>query len=109
LLAIVLFPFFIQNPFGFFNVYSFPFASGAITVIYFMIFESSRGASFGKSIMNLKVKTKDGSNVTIEKAFIRNISKLHPILLLLDLAAGLVTSTDLHQKYSDRIVNTTVE
>jgi hypothetical protein len=28
--------------------------------------------------------------------------------LLLDLIGGLVTSTDLHQKYSDRIANTTV-
>jgi uncharacterized membrane protein YvbJ len=43
-----------------------------------------------------------------EKEFIRNISKIHEVLLLLDVIGGLITSKDLHQKYSDRIANTTV-
>ena len=109
LLMIVLFPFNIGNPLGVFNMLSFPFASGLISIIYFTILESANGASFGKGVMNLKVITKGKEKLTIEKAFIRNISKLHPVLLLLDLVGGLITSTDLHQKYSDKIANTTVE
>ena len=109
LLMIVLFPFNTANPLGVFNVLSFPFASGLLSVIYFTILESTNAASFGKGLMNLNVKTKEKENLTIEKVFIRNISKLHPVLLLLDLVGGLITSTDLHQKYSDKIANTTVE
>jgi uncharacterized RDD family membrane protein YckC len=109
LLMVVLFPFNIGNLLSVFNVLSFPFASGLLSVIYFTILESTNGASFGKGLMNLKVITKEKENLTIEKAFIRNISKVHPVLLLLDLVCGLITSTDLHQKYSDKIANTTVE
>jgi uncharacterized RDD family membrane protein YckC len=109
LLMIVLFPFNIGNPLGVFNMLSFPFASGLISIIYFTILESANCASFGKGVMNLKVITKGKEKLTIEKAFIRNISKLHPVLLLLDLVGGLITFTDLHQKYSDKIANTTVE
>lgn len=100
-------PFNLGNIFGLFN-FNFPFFSGLVALVYFPIMELN-GATFGKGIMNLKVKTKDGTKMTIDKVFIRNISKLYPILLLLDLVAGLVTSTDLHQKYSDKIANTTVE
>ena len=109
LLMVALFPFFISNPFGFFNIFSFPFATGLLGVIYFTLLESFRDATFGKGFMNLKVATKAGEKPTFEKAFIRNISKIHPVLLLLDVIGGVITSTDLHQKYSDRIADTTVE
>ena len=105
--GVILLPFNLGNIFGLFN-FNFPFFAGLISLLYFPIMELN-GATFGKGIMNLKVKTKDGSKMTLDKVFIRNISKLYPVLLLLDLVAGLVTSTDLHQKYSDKIAYTTVE
>jgi uncharacterized RDD family membrane protein YckC len=108
LLVIALFPIFIANPFSFFNLLSFPFAMGALYILYFTLTESFRGATIGKGLLGLKVTTKAGGNPSFEKAFIRNISKIHWALLLLDLIGGLVTSTDLHQKYTDRIANTTV-
>jgi uncharacterized RDD family membrane protein YckC len=108
LLAILMFPVFIVNPSAFFDALSFPFAMGLIYIFYYPIAESMYGATFGKKLMGLKVVTKTGERPTFEKAFIRNISKIHPVLLLLDLIGGLITSTDLHQKYSDRVANTTV-
>jgi uncharacterized RDD family membrane protein YckC len=108
LLIVILFPIFVANPASFFNVFSFPFAMGVLYVIYFTVTESFRGATIGKGFMDLKVVTKAGGKPSLEKAFIRNISKIHWVLLLLDLVGGLITSTDLHQKYSDRVANTTV-
>ena len=108
LLAIVLFPIFIVNPAAFFNLLSFPFAIGLLSIFYFPIAETMYGATLGKSLLGLKVVTKSGEKLSFEKAFIRNISKIHGVLLLVDLIGGLITSTDLHQKYSDRIAKTTV-
>jgi uncharacterized RDD family membrane protein YckC len=108
LLIIALFPFFIANPASFFNVLSFPFAMGVLYVLYFTFADSFRGATIGKGLMGLTVVTKTDGKPSLEKAFIRNISKIHWVLLLLDLVGGLITSTDLHQKYSDRVANTTV-
>jgi len=108
LLAIALFPIFIGNPFGFLDILSFPFAMGAFAVIYFSIAETMYGTTFGKSLLGLKIVSTADKKISIEKAFIRNISKIHPVLLFLDLIGGLITSKDLHQKYSDRIANTTV-
>jgi len=108
LFAIVLFPVLIGNPFAFVNVFSFPFAMGLFYILYFPIAETMYGATIGKRLLGLKVVTESGGKLSFEKAFIRNISKIHQVLLLLDLIGGLVTSTDLHQKYTDRIANTTV-
>lgn len=109
LFAIALFPMFIGNPFAFVNVFSFPFAMGLIYILYFPIAETMHGATMGKRLLSLKVVTKTGGKKpSFGQAFIRNISKIHQVLLLLDLIGGLITSTDLHQKYTDRIANTTV-
>ena len=108
LLIIVLFPIFITNPASFFNLFSFPFAMGILYIVYFTLTEAFRGATIGKGFFGLKVVAKTGENLTLESAFIRNISKIHWVLLLLDLVGGLITSTDLHQKYSDKLANTTV-
>jgi uncharacterized RDD family membrane protein YckC len=108
LLIIALFPFFIGNPFAFFNIFSFPFAMGLLYILYFSIAETMHGATLGKSLLGLKVVTKAGGRPSFGQALIRNVSKIHQVLLLLDLIGGLITSTDLHQKYSDRIASTTV-
>ncbi len=108
LLFIAQLPFLILNPVGFVNNFSFQFAVGGISVIYFIIAETVYGTTIGKSLLGLKVVTSSGEKISLEKAFIRNISKIHGVLLLLDVIGGVITSTDLHQKYSDRIANTTV-
>ena len=108
LLIIALFPIFIANPASVFNLLSFPFVMGLFYILYFTLADSVRGATIGKSLLGLKVVTKTGGNPSFEKAFIRNISKIHWVLLLLDLIGGLITSTDLHQKYSDKMAGTTV-
>jgi uncharacterized RDD family membrane protein YckC len=108
LFGIAMFPAFIANPASLFDIFGFPFAMGLLYILYFPFAETMYGATFGKSMMGLKVVTTAGTRPSLEKAFIRNISKIHQVLLLLDVIGGLITSTELHQKYTDRLADTTV-
>lgn len=104
----VFFPLFLANPIGFFNWLSFPFAMGLIYVLYFTIAESSYGYTIGKGMVGLKVVAVDGGRPNLESAFIRNISKIFWVFLILDVVGGFFMARDPHQKYSDRIARTTI-
>jgi uncharacterized RDD family membrane protein YckC len=81
---------------------------GLIFVFYFTLMESTSGASIGKRVFRLKVVGRSGSNPTTAEAFIRNISKLYWLLLLLDVIIGLAISKGYQQKYSDHFMGTSV-
>lgn len=93
---------------GIFNWLALPFVMGLIYVLYFTITESIYGYTMGKRMVNLKVMKTNGKKPSLESAFIRNISKIHFLLLLLDTLGGFFTSKDTHQRYVDQIANTTV-
>jgi len=105
---IILFPLFLANPFWFFNWLSFPFAMGLIYVLYFTLAESFYGGTIGKVWLELKVTAVDGRRPSLESSFVRNISKIYWVLLILDVLGGFFIARDPHQKYSDRIAHTTV-
>jgi uncharacterized RDD family membrane protein YckC len=87
----------------------FPLILGVLEVIYFSLMESYLGTTIGKRIVGLRVQTTDGSEITLKKALIRNISKIYWLLLLIDWIIAVVTpDDDPHQKYTDRIAGTTV-
>lgn len=96
------------NVAGIFNWLNFPFVMGLVYVLYFTITESSYGYTIGKRLVNLKVVSTGGQKPSLKNAFIRNISKIHFIFLLLDAIGGFFTSKDHHQKYIDQIAHTTV-
>jgi len=70
--------------------------------------DSTRGQTFGKMFMNLKVTVTDGKPPTFGLTVIRNISKIYWLLLLIDVIIGMATVGDPYQKYSDRFAGTTV-
>jgi len=82
--------------------------SGIILIFYFPLMESSSGASIGKHAMHLRVVSKSGSNPTFLEAFVRNISKIYWLLLLLDVIVGLAVTKGYQQKYSDSLMGTSV-
>jgi len=85
------------------------FLLGVLEVLYFMFMDAYYGATLGKRILGLHVQMVDGSKVTLEKAFIRNISKIFWLFLLVDWILGVATpGRDQRQKYTDRIAGTTV-
>jgi uncharacterized RDD family membrane protein YckC len=101
------------NPFAFLVPLN-PFASawivltGLLFIGYFTILEWKYHKTVGKSLLGLLVITTDGSKVTLEKALIRNVSKIYWLLLLLDVMGGLLTEAKPGQKFSDKIAGTTV-
>ncbi len=86
----------------------FAIAAGLIIFLYFIVAEVTRGATVGKSAFNLKVVGPNGGNPTFIQSLVRNISKIYWILLLLDVVVGLATSKQYTQKFSDRLVGTSV-
>lgn len=87
----------------------FPLLYGIFALLYFIIMEVSIGATVGKKILGLEVQMTNGSKVTFDKSFIRNISKLFGVFLILDWLVGIATpGPDPRQKYTDRIAGTTV-
>lgn len=95
-------------PWYLFNPLSFPFFAGILSVLYFSLMETYYGATFGKRIMNLKPTTLDGQKLSLDLAFIRNVSKIYWIAVLLDTIIGLATTGDPHQKITDQVAGTTI-
>jgi uncharacterized RDD family membrane protein YckC len=98
---------------GFFAIYGFafvfPFFFGIIEVLYFVILDVSWGATIGKRVMGLQVQMTNGGKVQFDKAFIRNISKIFWLFLILDWLIGIATTgSDKRQKFTDRWAGTTV-
>lgn len=82
--------------------------SGLVLVLYFAIAETAYGTTVGKSILRLKVTTDDGGMPSLGTSFIRNISKIYWVLLLLDVVVGLAMEAGYKKKFSDRYANTLV-
>ena len=110
--GILAFATFFAGGFGYFfagtGFLFFWFIWGIVAVLYYSIFDSSWGATIGKRILGLQVQMTNGGKAPLEKAFIRNISKIYPLLLLLDWLIGIATPGDKRQKFSDRYAGTIV-
>ncbi|MGD0477692.1 MAG: RDD family protein [Nitrososphaerales archaeon] len=86
----------------------FTFLAGAILVLYFTAFEVLAGASIGKRVMGLKVVASGGRAPNAVEALVRNVSKLYWLLLILDIIVGLAMSKSYTQKYTDKLMGTSV-
>jgi uncharacterized RDD family membrane protein YckC len=81
---------------------------GVILILYFPLSEVMWGATIGKRVLGLKVVSKNGTNPTFVEAFVRNVSKIYWLLLLLDVIVGLAVSKGYQQKYTDKMMGTSV-
>jgi len=90
------------------NVFAFPFLSGIFWLLYSAIMEYFYGYTIGKRIMALKVVTADGKRPTLDLAFLRNVTKIYWVLLLLDILIALALTGDPTQKYTDKFARTSV-
>jgi len=87
---------------------SFDLLQGLLFFLYAAFLESIWGSTIGKQIMNLKVTTTDGKLPTFDRTLIRDVSKIHRLLWLIDTVIGMATAGDPHQKISDRFAGTTL-
>lgn len=84
------------------------FLFGLFAVLYWAFMEGFvGGATIGKKVMGLQVVGTTGP-LDLGRVFIRNVSKFHPVLALLDWLIGLATLGDPRQKFLDRYAGTTV-
>ena len=93
--------------FGSFGLGRFGIFFWILWLLYTVVLEGARDATIGKSIVNLRVQVFDG-RMDFVKALIRNISKIHGLLLILDWIVGMVIDGDPRQRFLDRISNTVV-
>lgn len=84
------------------------FLWGIVFVLYFAVTESWYGASLGKRVFKLKVVSRSNTKPNFAEAFVRSLSKIYWLLLLLDVIVGLALSKGYQQKYSDHLMGTTV-
>lgn len=91
-------------PFGaFFGTFA-----SLLLVLYFAIAEASSGKTIGKAIMRMHVTTDGGGRPALGASFLRNLSKINWVLLLLDVIVGLALEAGYMKKFSDRFLGTSV-
>ncbi|MGH2639906.1 MAG: RDD family protein [Rhabdochlamydiaceae bacterium] len=82
--------------------------SALLFLLYFTVMEGTYQRTVGKSFLGLRVSTVDGGPIDMGQAFIRNISKIYWLLLLLDLIGGFFLNVRPGQRYLDKVANTIV-
>jgi uncharacterized RDD family membrane protein YckC/ribosomal protein S27AE len=89
------------------DIFRFPLLFGVLFVVYSAVLETGLGATLGKKLLSLQV-VGVGAPLDLAKGFIRNLSKIHILLLVIDWLVGLATQGDPRQRYLDRLSATTV-
>lgn len=77
------------------SVYAiFPYLVPIIELIYFIFLEKSKGATIGKSLMYLEVRSRNGAYINWAQAVVRNLTKIYWVPIIFDWAIGRVMNTD---------------
>jgi uncharacterized RDD family membrane protein YckC len=71
-----------------------PYVSGALTFVYFVLSEKLFGASIGKSVLYLEVKSKNGANISWLQAIVRNLTKICWVPIIFDWLIGKILRSD---------------
>jgi uncharacterized RDD family membrane protein YckC len=90
------------------GVWAAPFYLGLGQIIYSSLTEYAYGATFGKQIIGLKVVNRKNKRPSIFSVFIRNLSKAHWVMLLIDFISGVFRSVDPRDKYLEKVSGTYV-
>jgi uncharacterized RDD family membrane protein YckC len=91
------------------NGFVFSFFSGIPLFLYSALTENIYGYTLGKRIMNLKVVKGEGRRPPMNIAFLRNVTKIYGLALLLDVVIALaLPNRDPTQKYTDTYAGTMV-
>ena len=89
------FLYYIVNPYNSYMVYNyFPYVVPVLILVYFILCEKFNGATVGKSLMYLQVRSKNGSLISWPQAIVRNLTKIYWIPIIFDWAIGKILKTD---------------
>lgn len=81
------------NPYSSFQIYTyFPYVVPILIMVYFILLEKIKGATVGKSLMYLRVISKNGRRISWIQAVVRNLSKIFWFPIIFDWAIGRILS-----------------
>lgn len=87
------------NPYNMYTIfYYFQFVVPILIMLYFTVLEKTKGSSVGKSLMYLRVLSRNGYRISWIQAFIRNLTKIFWFPIIFDWAIGRIL------KRNDRIL-----
>ncbi len=80
--------------------------SGLLFYFYTVVLEYFTGQTVGKMVMGLRV-VGVGSKVDLPRLLVREVSKVFPLALVLDVALGVLTEKNGRQRYLEVLSDTT--
>lgn len=98
---IVSFVFYLlANPYSMNSLYSyFPYVVPVLIMVYFVVCEKYKGATVGKALLYLQVRSNNGEYVSWQQAIVRNLTKIYWFPIIFDWAIGKILGKN------DRILN----
>ena len=85
----------IFSPLDVIPVYNmFPYLVSILGLAYFVVLEKSKGATVGKALMYLEVKSRNGYNINWAQAIVRNLTKILWFPIIFDWLVGRIMNTD---------------
>lgn len=89
------FIFAIMTPSTVYGVYKYaPYVTGILIFVYFVLCEKLFGATVGKSIMYLQVRSKNGAAISWAQSLVRNVTKIYWFPIIFDWLVGKFLKTD---------------
>lgn len=87
--------FLILGPINVYAVYKYSvYIVPLFILVYFVLSEMIMGATFGKSLMYLQVRSRNGARITWIQAIIRNLTKVFWVPIIFDWFIGKLLQTD---------------
>ncbi|MBR4447411.1 RDD family protein [Methanobrevibacter sp.] len=71
-----------------------PYLVPILIMIYFVLCEKYFGATVGKSVMYIQVKSQNGSDLSWPQAVVRNLTKIYWVPIIFDWLIGRFLNTD---------------
>lgn len=71
-----------------------PFIAPVLGFAYFVVLEKSKGATVGKALLYLEVRSRNGANINWPQAIVRNLTKIYWIPIIFDWLIGRFMNTD---------------
>lgn len=89
------FIFAIMTPSSVYGVYQYvPYVVPILIYAYFVLCEKKFGATVGKAVMYLQVRSKNGARISWPQAIVRNLTKIYWFPIIFDWLIGKFLKTD---------------
>lgn len=78
-----------MNPYDSSAVYQFfPTVLPILILVYFIFLEKTKGATVGKALMYLEVRSRNGARINWAQSIVRNLSKVYWVPIIFDWLIG---------------------